>query len=495
MKRRDFLRFSVLTGMAGLTGSLLPWDFGRPALGAGVGGGPFRMPLPIPPVLAPVRSTLQEDYYEITMRPAELQILPPGFPKTKVWTYNGTVPGPTIKAKKGRAVRIKQINDLGGVTHRDGSQVDATVHLHGGDVRAIDDGHANDLIHPTGKSKPALPIKYRIYPESAKEYHYPNEQSHATLWYHDHADQHTRENVYMGLSGFYLIHDDLERSLNLPGDDYDIPIVIQDKNFNEDGSLFFPPLDPKLLETGFMGNTIVVNGAVQPYFQVANRKYRFRFLNGSNARQYKVALSGGKLVQIGTEGGLLPAPLTKESILIGQGERYDVVIDFSKHPVGAKIELRNLLSSPDSPTHRIMRFDVVREERDPSALPSRLREIVPLAGSTQTRSWVLIFNGAHWTLNAKAYDMKRIDAKVKRNTVETWRFSNASAIPHPMHPHGGMFQIAGKPELGWKDTFNIHTGESVDVIMKITNYPGDYMLHCHNLEHEDHMMMTQFTVE
>lgn len=481
--------------MAGLTGCLKPWDVGRSQAVAGSGSGPFRMALPVPPVLAPVRSTAKEDYYEIVMRPAELQILPSGSPKTKVWTYNGIVPGPTIHAKKGRAVRIKQINNLGSVTHLDGSQVDASVHLHGGHVRAIDDGHANDLIHPLGTSKPALPVKYKRYPKSAKEYRYPNKQSHATLWYHDHADGHTRENVYMGLAGFYLIHDDLERRLNLPSGDYDVPIVIQDKKFNGDGSLLFPELDLKTLETGLMGDTIVVNGAVQPYFQVANRKYRFRFLNGSNARQYRLALSDGALVQIGTEGGLLPAPVTRESILIGQGERYDVVIDFSKYPVGSKIELRNLQSPSDSPTHQILRFDVVREERDPSALPAKLRPIAPLTGSTQTRSWVLIFNGVDWTLNAKAYDLKRIDAKVKRNAVETWRFSNASAIPHPMHPHGGMFQIVGKPELGWKDTFNVQSGESIDVIMKMTNYPGDYTLHCHNLEHEDHMMMTQFRVE
>jgi spore coat protein A len=493
MKRRDFLKWGLLSGLAGLAGcaSLRGAGFGKTVLGDSAVV-PFQMPLPIPPILAPVGSTPTEDYYEITMAPAQLQILPPGSPKTTVWAYNGMVPGPTIVAKKGKAVRVKQTNNLGSVTHRDGTQVDVTVHLHGGHVPAIDDGHPNDLIQPIGKSKPALPIKYQLYPDSAKEYHYPNNQDHATLWYHDHADDHTGENVYMGLAGFYILHDDLELGLNLPSGDYDVPIVIQDKLFNPDGSLSYPPLNMNTLQSGFFGKTIVVNGAVQPYFQVANRKYRFRILNGSNGRQYKLALSSGAFIQIGTEGGLLPAPVTRPSILIGQAERYDVVIDFSKYPVGTQVILQNTLSSPGSSTFQIMRFDVARQETDPSVIPSTLRPIVPLTGSVMNRSWELAFNGADWTLNNQVYDMNRIDAAPTLNSVETWAFSNFSNVPHPMHPHAGMFQIVGHPELGWKDTFNVRNGETLRIIMPFTDYTGDYMLHCHNLEHEDNMMMTQF---
>lgn len=495
LTRRKLLKLGLLGSIAGLTGCLSPrgGGFGSAAL-SGLSVSPFQMPLPIPPVLSPVSSTVTEDYYEITMQPAELQILPPGSPKTALWAYNGMVPGPTIVAKKGKAVRIKQTNNLGSVTHRDGTQVDTTVHLHGGHVPAIDDGHPNDLIQPIGKSAPALPIKYHLYPNSAKEYHYPNSQDHATLWYHDHADDHTGENVYMGLAGFYLIHDELELGLNLPSGEYDVPIVIQDKLFNADGTLNYPPLNMNTLQSGFLGDTILVNGAVQPYFQVANRKYRFRILNGSNGRQYHLALSSGSFIQIGTEGGLLPAPVTKSSFLIGQAERFDVVIDFSKYPIGTEVELRNTLSHSGSGTFRIMRFDVVRQETDPSVVPATLRPIAPLTGSIANRNWQLALIGNNWTLNGNTYDMNRIDASPALNSVETWRFGNFSPNPHPMHPHGGMFQVAGRPDLGWKDTFNVQDGETLDVILRFTDFTGDFMLHCHNLEHEDHMMMTQFKV-
>lgn len=501
--RRKLLKLGLLGGITGFTGCLLPrtneknamvniqpLSFNSPNVS------PFQVSLPVPPVLVPVSSTATEEHYEITMQPAQLQILPSNFPKTPLWTYNGMVPGPTIVAHKNKAVFVKQTNNLQNVQHRDGTQVDTTIHLHGGHIAPIDDGHPNDLIQPIGKAAPVLPIKYQLYPNSEKTYHYPNIQDHSTLWYHDHADEHTGENVYMGLAGFYILHDDHELGLNLPSGDYDIPLVIQDKVFNTDGSLFFPntPLDMNTLQTGFLGNTILVNGAIQPRFEVANRKYRFRILNGSNARQYNLSLSNGSFQQIGTDGGLLRAPVSKTSVLIGQAERIEIVIDFSAYPLGTQIELRNTLSNPGSSTYQVMRFDVTRQESDPSTVPATLRTITALTGSVKTRNWNLALIGNNWTLNGKTYDMNRIDADPALNSVETWRFNNFSPNPHPMHPHAGMFQVLGHPELGWKDTFNVQNGPPLQIIMAFTDFTGDFLFHCHNLEHEDHMMMTQFRI-
>ncbi len=188
LTRRELLKLGLFTGISGMTGCFLKRPDGAlQAFSApGVGGStlvPFQTPLPVPPVLNPVFSSPTEDYYEITMQPTSLQILPPGSPKTLFWTYNGIVPGPTIVANQGKETHIKHINMLGTVQHRDGTQVDTTIHLHGAHVPAIDDGHPNDLIQPVGKIKPVLPIKYQLYPNGEKVYHYPNNQEHATLWY------------------------------------------------------------------------------------------------------------------------------------------------------------------------------------------------------------------------------------------------------------------------------------------------------------------------
>jgi len=497
LTRREVLKLSLLGGLAGLNACLslsaTPLDLSgrRRAVPS-----PFQSPMPIPPVLKPAFSSPSEDYYEIAMQPADLQILPQGEPTTRFWVYNGIVPGPTIVANKDKAVHIKHINRLGGVVHLDGTQVDTSVHLHGAHVPAIDDGHPNDLIQPVGRAKPLLPIKYQLYPKGEKVYHYPNHQDHATLWYHDHADEHTGENVYMGLAGFYLLHDPHELSLKLPSGAYDISIVIQDKTFNADGSFFYPktPLDMNTLQSGFLGDTILVNGAIQPYLEVERRKYRFRILNGSNGRQYNLTLSDGAFIQIGTEGGLLRAPVPRTAIRIAQAERFDLVIDFTNYPIGGTVELLNTFSQPGSGTHQLMQFKIGPDAPDTSVVPAKLRDIPELSGATQNRSWQLALIGNNWTVNGQTYNLNRADAQPKLNSIERWQFSNFSPNPHPMHPHDGMYQIAGHPELGWKDTFNVLNGQTLEIIMPFEDYTGDYVFHCHNLEHEDHMMMSQFRV-
>jgi spore coat protein A len=207
----------------------------------------FQVPLPIPPVLHPTRTDADGDYYEIRQRESRIEIFPGAV--TTVWGYEGPFPGPTIRARRGRPVVVHHTNELSHPT---------VVHLHGAVTSSESDGFPTEIIRP-GKSR---------------TYRYPNDQRAATLWYHDDVMHHTGRNLYMGRNGLYLLDDDEQAGLNLPGGDYDVPLVIQSKEFKRDGSMVY--------DAGFTGvlgakaNTIVVNGAPWPRFEVAARKYRFR---------------------------------------------------------------------------------------------------------------------------------------------------------------------------------------------------------------------------
>jgi spore coat protein A, manganese oxidase len=439
--------------------------------------------LPILPVLAPTSSDTTTDYYDITMQVGTKQIIPGKL--TTIWGYNGMYPGPTIKARSGRRTVVRQVNNL---------QESVSVHLHGGHTPADSDGHPTDLVGPG----------------ATKTYIYPNNQVAANLWYHDHAIDVTGRHIYMGLSAFYLISDSFEDSLPLPKGNNDVSLLIQDRLFNSDGSLSYPLTD-STIRTGVVGDILLVNGAIQPYFQVGRRKVRFRILNGSNARIYKLALStGDSFTQIGSDGGLLSNPVSRQEISLAPAERIDVVIDFSRYPAGTSVVLRNqdTAASPSIPD--VMRFDVVREETDDSSIPATLRPIVRLAESSAsvTRTFTLsqtFQNGRNdiWTINGQLYDPARLDATPQLNTTEIWTFQNNSGQAHPMHIHDIQCQILdinGIPPApgddGLKDTFLVPArGGTVRVIGTFTDNLGLYVSHCHILEHEDHAMMINFAVQ
>ena len=316
---------------------------------------PFDAVFRTPPVLAPTRVEADADYYEMTMRPAVVEILPGR--STTIWGFNGQFPGPTIKARRGRRVVIRQTNQL--------PEAKPAVHLHGGHVEARFDGYPTDVI-PLGASR---------------DYVYPNRQIAASLSYHDHEMHRTGPNVYMGLVGAYLLEDDEEAALNLPSGDYDVPLIIQDRAFGVDGSLRYSPgMD------GMFGDVILVNGVAQPRFGVANRKYRLRIYNASNARAYELTLSSGQpFVQIATDGGLLPSPVQRTSIPLQPFERVEVVVDFSSVEVGSPVILQNGLAV--GRTAAIMRFDVERQEEDRSSVPSVLRPVERLEEKAATVSF------------------------------------------------------------------------------------------------------------
>ena len=491
MNRREMLKLGLYGGLAA-GADLLPKPllaYGYPAPPASSPPlTPFQVPMPVPPVIDPTGTNGSTDFYDVTMSPAEAQIFP-GYPPTTVWSYDGLFPGPTFKARTGTEFRVTQTNGLGGVHHLDGSPVRTTVHLHGGRTPAVYDGHPDALIEPG----------------SSFEYVYPNVQDATTLWYHDHQAHYTADNVYNGLFGFYLITDEVEESLNLPSGEYDVPIVIVDRLFQSDGSLFYPTLDQNTLQSGVLGDTIVVNGVAQPYFEVARRKYRFRFLNGSNARQYQLALSTGQpFIQVGCDQGLLSAPVSRTAMRIAPAERLDVVIDFSEVPLGTSIELRNTLVGSSDRAYRVMRFDVVGNAADTSEVPPTLRPVTPLTGASATRRFQLWFNGTNWTINGKTYDKNRVDFFPHLNTREVWIYQNFSPHPHPMHMHLVRFQVQSRfpgspqPYEGWKDVINVMSGEEVHVILDFpasppgVDFAGVYVHHCHNLEHEDHDMMQNY---
>ena len=433
---------------------------------------PFQRDLPRLPELLPVSSTRTTDTYDVSIREGIAEILP-GF-QTPIYGYEGIAPGPTIRARKGRKAIVRQRNTL---------PFDSNVHLHGGYVPAEHDGHPMDVILP-GKSF---------------DYHYPNEQDAATLWYHDHAHGRTSKTLYYGLHAMYIVEDDLEAELGLPqGPEYDVPLVIVDRAFNKDGSFRYA----ENVDFGFRGDTLLVNGAVSPRMRVHRRKYRFRLLNASNARSYTLRLGRGRrMTQIAGDGGLLSRPVSRARVPFHPAERVELVIDFSDYGPGDEIILYN--EDGEGGTQPIMRFDVVRGGgSEDFQVPSRMRPPEPLPSANARRRWELALGTAAWQINGLGWDPNRIDVRPRLGTTEVWTWVNRSNRVHPMHLHGFYFRILERTSapveaadrLGWKDTVGVLPDESVTVLAWFAPYAGKYVFHCHSLEHADKAMMLQIEV-
>ncbi|MDQ4098483.1 MAG: multicopper oxidase family protein [Actinomycetota bacterium] len=486
LTRRELMRFGLLGGAA----ALLPLEqlvslasalsaAPHPANNAfgGISPGsppvvPFSLPLRIPPVLRPVATDADTDYYELTMRPAPAQILPGLL--TTIWGYDGLYPGPTIRAQQGRRVVVRQVNNVAEPT---------AVHLHGGKIAPEHDGHPIDLIPPGG---------YR-------DYVYPNRQPGLTMWYHDHANHQAGPHIYRGLAGFYLLEGDDEAGFGLPSGSFDVPLMLQDRILNPDGSLSYPGY-----VHGFYGDTTIVNGVAQPRFDVAARKYRLRLLNAANHREFNLAFTPAvPTFQIATDGGLLPAPVPRPSTMfLAPAERIELVVDFSGVPQGSRIVLRDTLGT--ARTAPVMAFDVTRAAADDSRLPGSLRPLPSFPPPSRVRNFDLHFDEGRqmWVINGKGFDPARVDARPRLNSTEVWQFTNLSDLMHPMHLHLAHFQIltrrGGAPppayEAGVKDTVAVGPFETVRVLASFTGFTGRYVFHCHRLEHEDWDMMGQMEV-
>ncbi|MFH8612646.1 multicopper oxidase family protein [Streptomyces sp. NPDC018029] len=482
--RRRLLGTGLAAAGVGLTGaSFTPLLAVDPAKASPAKAGPstaatpelFTRPMPLMPVLRPTFRTSTADHYDVTMRAVRREVLP-GI-QTDLLTYNGHFPGATIKARTGRPVIVRQRNEL---------DVATSVHLHGASVTQANDGDPMDTLAPGGE---------RIYT-------YPNKQPHASLWYHDHAHHKESENVYRGLHGSYLLTDAIEDKLPLPKGEYDVVVAIRDAHFDAAGQLVYTMDDQQR-------STLLVNGVPYPYFQVAARKYRLRFANMSNQRFIGLRLAdGGEMIQIGSDGGLLPRPHTTDSFILSPGERADVVIDFSRYAVGHKVVLENtiIFAGNAEQVGQVMRFDVVRTADDPSSVPSVLRSLPALPAPTNERSIAMQMEEgvAHpkGFMDGKMYDPARVDANIRFGASEIWTVTNTNArVPHNFHMHLVQFRVlerGGKPpapgETGLKDTVIVAAGETVKLQATFDSYRGSYVYHCHMLDHSAMGMMATMRI-
>ena len=438
-------------------------------------------------------------------------------PPTKFWSFGSSVPGVTFETRSGEPLLVRWVNALPNehflpIDHTihgaeaDKSAVRTVVHLHGAKTGPESDGYPEDWIVPGRSSL----------------YYYPNQQDAAMLWYHDHALGINRLNVYAGLFGAFIIRDSVEDALNLPKGKYELPLVLYDRLLTKDGQLLYPtsgiPESPWVPEV--FGNAILVNGKLFPYLEVEPRRYRLRVLNGSNSRTYHLALSNDAAFhQIGTDQGLLPAPVPLKTLEIAPAERADLIVDFSEHR-GAQLILK-------SDAFTVMQFRVSSAKvTETSSLPTALRPVpkIPESQAVQTRLLTLdeyvnkAGNSAMLLLNASHWNMP-ITEKPALGSTEIWSLINPTGDTHPIHLHLVRFQILdrqtyepwmfqtkrqlhflGPPqppaanEAGWKDTVQAYSHMVTRIIVPFEGYAGRYVWHCHILEHEDNEMMRPYEV-
>ena len=477
-------------------------------------GPAFLQDLVIPPALGPSTQTAGADVYKIEERRGTAEIVP-GV-STPIWGYDGLLPGPTILARKGRPVDVVFTNGLPPDEDPTGlidlQPVDpaiyhftpssTVVHLHGINTDHASDGYPEEVRRP-GESF---------------THHYPNNeyQRPATFWYHDHSVHITSLHVYRGLAGFYILTDENEDALNLPKGYgvHDIPLLVKDVMIDPSSGVL---LYNNCSHAGAYGDVMTVNGKQQPRFDVATRKYRFRLLNGSDSRQYLLALQLASEVGseqavnqpffvIGSDQGLLAAPELSDRVHIAPSERYEIVVDFSRYPVGTRLVLVNLLIDPAKlKIFQIMAFDVTRAETDESTVDPVLRTAQHPADAeapSQTRVFQFNRDGGYFSINGRQWDPLRVDAFPVLNTTEEWVLVNESGgWGHPVHIHLGRFRIVGiegrapRPgESGFKDVVWVGPNQTIRVVHQFWDFTGRFVFHCHNGSHEDHDMMSQFEV-
>lgn len=535
--------------------------------------------LKIPPVLSASSDCDDDGKLRIRMRQArqDLGLFDPKTGEhllTTVWGYKGMYPGPTIEARSNETVRVDWINNLpqehlfpidhsmhGNMGVPD---VRTVVHLHGAVASAASDGYPEDWWTPDPHAPPnglGGPAGNHLVDT------YPNEQEPATLWYHDHALGITSLNVYAGLAGFWLVRDPkIEKRFNLPRGKFEIPLLIQDRDFNSDGSLLYPTdgdsaehhsshdqaSNHQSSTHEYTGDFNLVNGKAWPFLKVEPRKYRFRILDGANGRAYRLHLSTGQpFIVIGNDRGYLNHPAPTTSLLISNAERYDVVVDFSGIAPGTKITMTNSEPAfaggppPNPATVGLVMQFVVGEpgESDDSEVPKTLNDhesesldhafVRRVTLNQFLNPFIVFLNNTDW--DAPTTELPRL------NTTEVWEFINLTEDNHPMHLHLIQFEVlnrqkfdvdgylaaynkinAGIPrgkggtvispvpflqdgpvapdatESGPKDTVIAPPGMVTRIVVKFPDYrsfdptQGNYVWHCHILEHEDHDMMRPY---
>ena len=411
----------------------------------------------------------------------------PGY-STTASGINGGVPGPTIRVRRGEEFAARVENRL---------DQPLVLHWHGVLAPERMDGHPRD----------------QVAPGQSYEVRFPVRQRGSTCWYHAHTDRLTAAQAYAGVAGLFIIEDPDEAALGLPSGDHDVPLVVTDKRVSASRQLVYAPSMMDAM-SGYLGDVVLVNGTPDAWLSVDRGLYRFRLLNGSNARIYRVAFGDGHPFHlVGTDGGLLPAPLTVTSALLAPGQRLELLVDFSAFAVGASVVLKSLrfamgghmMGGPQQGTELdLMRFYVDSAATGNAAMPAALRPFTPFtaAQARRTRVFTLAMSGMVHTINGQLFSMQRTDFTVAFGDVEIWEYRNLGTEPHPMHAHAALCQVLSRsgtgslpPEdTGWKDTVLVSPGETVRVLTRFDSYHGVFVHHCHNLEHEDAGMMQNFDV-
>lgn len=457
----------------------------------------------------------------------------PQLPMNTVWAYDGMVPGPTIVARYNEPALVRFHADIDPYAVGYGSP-EITVHLHNLHAASESDGFAGDYfsaarygpgVTRAGTFKDHLYLnRYAGFSTDPAGIGDPREAL-GTLWYHDHRMDFTEQNVYRGMFGTYLLFDDVDsgdehdtnpKALRLPSGvgRYDIPLLFADFLMDKSGYVLYNPLE---IKKGHLGNKLTVNGKIQPFFKVERRKYRFRLINASVARFYEFYLMNGTTSQnftrIATDGNLLPAPLTMNNARVPPAARADIVIDFSKYPTGSQLFLVNRLAMADgrgpsglTANDQMLRFDVDSDPAEPdvSRVPTTLRALPPIELHKVVYRRRFEFKkelNDIWVVNDKIFDVEKAAHNVKRGTAEIWELVGHGDWHHPVHIHleeGRILKRNGKAppahERGRMDVYTLAPEERVEVFIRFRDFTGKYLMHCHNLSHEDHAMMLRFDV-
>lgn len=417
----------------------------------------------------------------------------PGITSSAILT-NNTFLGPTIAISKGETLNVRFNNLL---------SEDSNIHWHGLSTPAVMDGHP----------------KYPVKPGESFDYSFPVLDRAGIYWYHAHPDRATARQAYMGFAGAIIVHDPEEQALSLPSGKFDVPLIIQDKRLTSTGQLVYSPLKEDFL-SGYLGDTPFINGTPNAFLDVEKTLYRFRLINASNARLYRIAFSDSRVMNlIGNDGGLLDKPVALTSFYLSPGERAEILVDFSADTISSSVKLQSLTfpfpsshnstEYPQGMTMDLMEFRIVKDNTIQPAIPSSLIAFTPLpvASAVQTRKFVLTMDhsrtyGMH-LIDGKVFEMDRVDYRIPINDIEIWEIENQGESIHGMHIHGTQFQVLERlygdwqiqpTDKSWKDTVFIGANETVRIILQFTAYKGTYLFHCHNLEHEDDGMMVNIEV-
>ncbi|NQV72469.1 multicopper oxidase domain-containing protein [bacterium] len=447
-----------------------------------------------------IPETLSGPIYNLNMAPSLHSFYPDA--TTATLAFNGSYLGPTLILEKGSDVQMNVTNQIGEPT---------TVHWHGMHVAPKNDGGPHTVIADAATWSPSFTVLDRA----------------TTFWYHPHLHHKTNEHVYRGLAGMIIVRDAAEAALALPrtyGVD-DIPVILQDRRFSPQRQFVFNGGG-----IGESGNTIVVNGTVEPFLEVEAGIVRLRLLNGSNSRVYQLGLdNNASIFQIGSDGGLLPAPVELTRLRLAPGERAEVLLDLSS----SNGQNRTLMSyssellrgepggvnlGPGGPPPGAGNIDGtdfqileirVSGSSSITSIPTSLIPLEPILESSATRTRPMILNNVPGpqgalAINSVELDLNVINEVVSLGDTEIWSVSNATGGPHPFHIHDVQFQILDRNgsappanEQGLKDVVLVYPGETVRFITTFEDFADPdtpYMYHCHFLGHEDGGMMGQFIV-